>query len=256
MTERVKRVELRVSDPARSGEFYSRLTGLEPDTAAGDEVRLGAASELVLRRAESGGSTSPRAPGLFHTAFLWPTRAGLAGALRRAAEISAQRITGYSDHGVSEAIYLDDPDGLGIELYADRPREAWPEPSEGERVRMFTEPLDIGNLLAAEDADAAGQVPAIGHVHLKVSDLDASTSFWTDEGAMELMAGFGADANFLAYDGYHHHIGINSWLSRGADPDPPGRPGIELIAFETAGAREPGTETTPDGIMVGFEAAG
>ncbi len=258
---RIARVELRVSDVERSAAFYAELVGLEPTRVDAKRAELqppalngGGTPCLVLHRAEQPGRAPLRAAGLFHTAFRFRDRPGLAAALRRVAIEMRHPLTGASDHGVSEALYLDDPDGLGIELYRDRPIERWPEREPGERVHMFTAPLDLDDLLAADvdsPVELASRGVDIGHVHLKVADVDAATRFWTERMGMELMTRFGADASFLGQDGYHHHIGANTWASRGAAREPLEGPGLEAVAVFA----DPGVEAaeTPDGIPVAVE---
>lgn len=256
---RIARVELRCSNVEASAEHYSRLVGLEVGSLGGDEAALappGASDPcLVLRRAERPGRAPARAAGLFHTAFRYRRRAELAAALRRIAEIGAT-FTGASDHGVSEALYLDDPDGLGIELYRDRPLDEWPRPREGERVHMFTAPLDLGDLAAAAERPGGGAEGEpeldVGHVHLKVADAEAAAEFWVERMGMELMTRFGPDAVFLANDGYHHHVGANAWQSAGAEREPLEGAGLDRVAVLT----DPGVSSaeTPDGIPI--EAAG
>jgi catechol 2,3-dioxygenase len=206
------------------------------------------ARELVeLRPSEGPGPAPRRATGLFHTAFLYPTRAELGAALLRVARERA-RFTGAADHLVSEALYLDDPDGLGIELYRDRPRAQWPapEPESSERVRMDTLPLDLDALAAEADGD--GDRARIGHVHLKVADVEEAKRFWTNDVGLELMADWAGQAAFLAADGYHHHIGANTWLSRGAGPEPPDGPGLDAVVIAGTGRDE--ELHTPDGLVV------
>ena len=262
MPTRIARVELRCSDVEASAEFYRRLVGLELTTLGLDEARLRAPGGdrplLVLRRAVRPGPSPRQATGLFHTAFRFPDRAGLAAALRRCATELDHPLSGASDHGVSEALYLDDPDGLGIELYRDRPADQWPQVSPGERVRMFTEPLDLHDLIAADSGADTPEAAAgldIGHVHLKVADPEAAAEFWTGPAGMELMTRFGADAVFLAKDGYHHHIGANAWLSRGAQREPVDGVGLDAVAI----AADPGAPAqalaSPDGIPVLVEPA-
>jgi catechol 2,3-dioxygenase len=176
--------------------------------------------------------------------------------------------SGASDHLVSEALYLDDPDALGIELYRDRPRETWPAPEPGEKVRMDTLPLDLQALAAEAEGDGSGVRPSgepgwraggnaassgvrIGHVHLKVSDVDEAVRFWTREVGLDLMAGWAGQAAFLAADGYHHHIGVNAWHSRGADPEPPEGPGLDAVVIGGTGRAE--ELRTPDGLRVVLE---
>jgi catechol 2,3-dioxygenase len=253
---RIRRVELRVANVEASAELYCRLVGLEAASLSADQAELrsahGGPTLLLLRRAERPGRPPRQATGLFHTAFRYPDRRGLANALARV-EAAGATLSGVSDHGVSEALYLDDPDGLGIELYRDRPRAEWPDPGPGERVRMFTAPLDLADLAAAA-GEAQAEPVEIGHVHLKVADPGVAAEFWIERMGMELMTRFGPDAVFLAYDGYHHHVGANAWFSRGAAPEPEDGPGLDGVAVvgEQAAA-DPAT--TPDGVEVLVEAA-
>ena len=185
---------------------------------------------------------------MFHTAFVYPTRGQLGSALLRVASERAA-FSGASDHLVSEALYLDDPDALGIELYRDRPRETWPAPEPGERVRMDTLPLDLRALAAEAEGGSSGV--RIGHVHLKVADVEEAVRFWTDDIGLELMAGWAGQAAFLAADGYHHHIGVNAWHSRGADPEPLEGPGLDAVVIGGTGRAE--ELRTPDGLLVVLE---
>ena len=241
MITHVKRVDLRVDDLAAATAFYRDVVGLE---ATGDGAALGPAAgpQLLRLTSEGVGSRAPRrAAGLFHTAFRFPTRPDLAAALRRAAPY----LTGASDHGVSEALYLDDPAGNGVELYWDRPRDAWPPD-------MVTEPLDLQDLAAA--GPAAPRAPEgtdIGHVHLKVSDLPRAEEFWVGDLGFDVMHRYGTDAAFVATGGYHHHVGLNTWMSRGATVGPPDAAGLDRVVFATDGeARE---AADPDGIAVALE---
>jgi catechol 2,3-dioxygenase len=135
---------------------------------------------------------------------------------------------------VSEALYLTDPDGLGIELYADRPRAEWQRPTNGHGVRMVTLPLDLDDLLAQ---DPGGPVPTIdahatvGHVHLKVSEVPRATAFYRDVLGFEEQATM-PSAAFLSAGGYHHHVGLNSWQSEGAPAPPDTAPGLRQVEFE------------------------
>jgi catechol 2,3-dioxygenase len=203
---------------------------------------------LTLRASERPGPAPRRATGLFHTAFLYPTRGQLGAALLRIASERAA-FTGASDHLVSEALYLDDPDALSIELYRDRPRETWPPPEPGEKVRMDTLALDLQALAAEAEGDSTGV--RIGHVHLKVADVEEAVRFWTQEVGLELMAGWAGQAAFLAADGYHHHIGVNTWSSRAADPEPPEGPGLDAVVIGGTGREE--ELRTPDGLRIVLE---
>jgi catechol 2,3-dioxygenase len=251
----IARVALRVSDLDRSIDWYGRVAGLALRERQDGHAALGAPDAgpvlLELREAQRPGAAPRAAAGLFHTAFRYPTRAQLGAALRRTVE-GRESLTGASDHAVSEALYLDDPDGIGVELYRDRPREEWPPPRTGDKVFMVTEPLDAEGVLAAAGGDlpdaAAGM--DVGHVHLKVADVEEAVAFWTQQVGMEVMARYGADAAFIADDGYHHHVGANSWYSRGAPLEPQDGPGLERVVV--AGAPER-TLTTPDGVEIAFE---
>jgi catechol 2,3-dioxygenase len=157
--------------------------------------------------------------------------------------------SGASDHLVSEALYLDDPDALGIELYRDRPRDTWPTPDPGERVKMDTLPLDLRALADEAEGDASGL--RIGHVHLKVADVNEAVRFWTQEVGLELMTGWAGQAAFLAADGYHHHIGVNAWYSRGAQLEPASGPGLDGVVL--GGTGRSAQLSTPDGVRVVLE---
>jgi len=233
---RIGGARLAVSDVGRSVDFYARALGLPLIARDGDGAALGPDRErptLELARLQRPSAAPPHSTGLFHVAFLHPSRTSLAATIERV--ISARwPIHGASDHGVSEALYLSDPDGLGVEIYADRPREQWPRPSTGEGVEMFTRALDVDDLLAAAPLEPAPEMEAevvLGHVHLKVSDVPRAVAFYRD------VLGFAEQAEmpsaaFLAAGGYHHHIGVNSWQSRGAPPAADSAPGLRLIAFE------------------------
>jgi catechol 2,3-dioxygenase len=203
---------------------------------------------LSLRASDEKGAAPQRATGLFHTAFLYPTRGQLGAALLRVARERAA-FSGASDHLVSEALYLDDPDALGIELYRDRPRDAWPAPDPGERVKMDTLPLDLHALADEAEGDASGL--RIGHVHLKVADVDEAVRFWTQEVGLEVMTIWAGQAAFLAADGYHHHVGVNAWYSRGAPREPESGPGLDGVVIGGTGRSD--ELRTPDGVRVTLE---
>jgi catechol 2,3-dioxygenase len=241
-------VELAVADLERSQRFYTDAIGLEQ--VAADPLALGAGGRplVVLREAEPGTPAPPNTTGLFHLALLHPSRAELAGALRRLVERGG-RLDGASDHAVSEALYLHDPDFNGIELYRDRPRDQWPEADDG-GVGMVTLPLDVQALIDESQPLDGRPVHAdtiMGHVHLKVSELERSVAFYTDVLGMGVRARYGSQAAFLAYGDYHHHLGLNTWQSEGSGPPPAGSAGLER--FTIADAPEPEL-SDPDGITI------
>ncbi|MDX6698667.1 MAG: catechol 2,3-dioxygenase [Solirubrobacteraceae bacterium] len=238
---RMSRVQLRVEDVPRAAGWYERVVGLEPrdvSDEAGELVSPGRGEVLVALRRSSAPGPSPRqAAGLFHTAFLYPRRPQLGAALRRVAE-SREPLSGASDHLASEALYLDDPDALGIELYADRPRETWPRDESGRYV-LDTLPLDLQDLVSAGEPEGGESDDVeVGHVHLKVADLDASVRFWRGVG-MDLSATL-PRAGFLSTGGYHHHIGVNTWFSEGRPLEPADGPGLDAVVAAVAG--DPGLE--------------
>jgi catechol 2,3-dioxygenase len=233
---RVASVRLAVSDLPRSSEFYARVLGLPLISLDDDTALLGPDQEwpaLVLEDIARPTPLVPASTGLFHVAWLHRSRAALAASVRR---VVGQRwpFDGASDHGVSEALYLTDPDGLGIELYADRPRAQWQRPAGGHGVRMVTLPLDLDDLLAQDPGGPVPTIPAdttVGHVHLKVSEVPRATAFYRDSLGFEEQATM-PSAAFLSAGGYHHHVGLNSWQSEGAGAPPATAPGLREVEFE------------------------
>ncbi|HKC20437.1 MAG TPA: VOC family protein [Candidatus Dormibacteraeota bacterium] len=218
-------VELKVLDLDREVAFYEWF-GL--DRIAGDQDRsvLGAGGEplLTLTRLRDGRERPRHTAGLYHFAILLPDERELGGFLQRALE-ERLPLTGTADHLVSQALYFDDPEGNGIEVYADRPRSEWQYPSG--RLKIGTEHLDFERLLRIADKPkpkfSAGTV--LGHMHLNVADLDASQAFYESLG-MELMASAGEVMRFLSWNGYHHHLGINVLGGEGAASVEPGVRGL------------------------------
>lgn len=218
------RVELTVSDLDRSLDYYRRAIGLRVRSQDDGRASLGSnGRELLVLHEVPGAQPAPSNTGLFHFALLVPERRALAAWLAHAIREQVP-LTGVSDHFVSEALYLRDPDAHGIEIYADRPREVW----EGQVERMTTDPLDLENLL--RELDDPEQEPfeslpdgtVMGHVHLQVADIPETLSFYRDVLGFDLMAVYGGQAVFLAAGGYHHHVGGNTWNSAGAPPPPEG----------------------------------
>lgn len=240
---RLGAVELTVSDLDRSVAFYRDALGLRLQRREDPVAAMGAGAEdLLVLHELPGARPSGRHAGLFHLALLHPSRLELARALGRLAAAGA-RLDGASDHGVSEALYLADPDGNGIELYADRPREQWPpaDVAAGERVRMFVEPLDLAALASlAEGEPVPGHADpglVMGHMHLHVSDLAAAAWFYTAVVGFEVMAGL-PGAAFLATGGYHHHLGVNTWRGEGIAPAPADAVGLRRWTLVLEGAQE------------------
>jgi catechol 2,3-dioxygenase len=218
-------VELTVADLERSLAFYRSAIGLEVLEERDGRASLGAGTTRLLALVEEPGARPATGhTGLYHFALLVPTRPDLARWLAHAARERVP-LTGLSDHFVSEAIYLDDPDLHGIEIYADRPRELW-EGTVGDR--LTTAPLDVERLLAevgdpaAASFDRLADGTVMGHVHLKVAAIPETIAFYRDVLGFGLTATYGAQAAFLSAGGYHHHVGANSWESAGAPPPPPG----------------------------------
>src|SRR5574341_1976790 len=222
---RLGSVHLTVSDLDRSLQFYGSALGLRTRRReeAVAELGTGTASLLILWE-RAGAKPRPRhTSGLYHFAILLPSRADLARALQRLLE-ARYPIDGASDHLVSEAVYLADPDGNGIEIYADRSRRALPV-RDGQ-LRMDTLPLDLEDLMNEVQAGppAATGLPEatrIGHIHLHVADLATAEAFYRDVLGFDLMVRYGSSASFLSAGGYHHHIGVNTWAGAGAPPPPP-----------------------------------
>src|SRR6267378_7371555 len=238
-------VELKVLDLEREAEFYERF-GLTRIEDGDGSATFGAGGAPLLRlKALKGGRERPRhTAGLFHFAILLPREEELGGFLRRTLE---QRLpmTGTADHFVSQALYFDDPEGNGIEVYADRPRSEWQYPNG--RLNIGTEHLDFERLLRIalppQPKLPAGTV--LGHVHLNVGNLDASQAFYESMG-MELTAEAGHVMRFLSWDGYHHHLGINLHEGRDAAPVEAGVRGLR--SFEIRRLDTPRTD--PNGILL------
>ncbi|HZO50193.1 MAG TPA: VOC family protein [Gaiellaceae bacterium] len=256
---RMGAVHLTVADLERSLDWYRGPIGLRVHARDGGTARLGAGGEdLLVLRELPGAPPADGHTGLFHFALLLPSRPDLARWLAHAAR-NRVPLTGLSDHWVSEAIYLRDPDHHGIEIYADRPRQLW----EG-RVRegMTTLPLDTNDLLgelADPEAPFEG-LPAgttIGHVHLRVADIPETIRFYRDGLGFELVAALGSQAAFLSAGGYHHHFAGNTWESAGAAFAPDGSATLERMtvlvpdggALDAVEARL-GGERTPDGLAL------
>jgi len=240
-------VHLTVSDLERSLDYYRRVVGLDVLEQGPGRASLGADSTELLGLVEQpGAQPSDGYTGLFHFALLVPDRPALARWMAHAVRDRVP-LTGLSDHYVSEAIYLRDPDRHGIEIYADRPRELW-EGRVGER--MTTEPLDVKDLLGEADGDFAG-MPAgttMGHVHLKVASIPQTVEFYRDVLGFDLVVERVPQAAFLSAGGYHHHLGANTWESAGAPPPPAGSAALRhaTVVLPSAEARDEAARRVAD----------
>jgi catechol 2,3-dioxygenase len=231
---RVGLVELQVSDLERSLAYYEQVLGLRLIGREGAQAELGpAGSERpLLRLHEQPGAR--RVPtqgriGLYHFAILLPDRASLGCFVAHLAESGAR--AGAADHLVSEALYLHDPDGLGIEVYADRPRETWQ--ADGGELRMATLPLDAPSLVEAAGGERWSGMPAgttMGHIHLHVGDLQRASGFYHEALGLDTMVWSYTGALFMSAGGYHHHLGLNTWA--GPDAVAAGEDEARLLAWQ------------------------
>ena len=254
-------VELTVGDVDRMQQFYERAIGLRTLARDGNRARLGAegGEPLVDLIGDPDAPTAPaRASGLFHLALLTPDRPSLARSIHRVID-SGWNFTGASDHFVSEAMYLDDPEGNGIELYRDRPRDEW-DYADGE-LRMGTVPLDLDDLMReAPSGDGDGMPPGttMGHVHLKVAEIPGSGAFYEGLLGFDVTVRTDPSALFLSAGGYHHHLGMNIWASAGAPAPPAGTRGLRRYRVVLPGQAEldrlagelDGTEPDDEGVTV------
>lgn len=225
---RMAEVHLAVSDVERALGLYRDVLGFRVLQQQGDDVLLGAeAPFLRLTEDRAARPRPPRVSGLYHAAYLLPDRASLGRLIRRLIDLQ-HPVEGASDHLVSEALYLSDPDGNGIEVYADRPRESWRWTPE-RTLHMSTAPMDVrGVLLAGGEAPWRGlpEGTTLGHVHLHVGDVAKAEAFYRERVGFDLTTRYGDQATFLSAGGYHHHLAANSWNGRGAPPAPPDALGL------------------------------
>jgi catechol 2,3-dioxygenase len=252
---RMGAVHLTVADLDRSLGYYGSALGLRVHARDGARAALGTGGEDLLVLTEHPGARPAHGcTGLYHFALLVPQRRDLAAWLAHAARERVP-LTGLADHFVSEAAYLTDPDGHGVEIYWDRPRELW----EGDVAqRMTTLALDTDSLLRelGDDAgfDGLAGGTAMGHVHLRVREIPSTLAFYRDRLGFALMAAFGPQAVFLSAGGYHHHVGANTWESAGAPPAPPDAARLTQVTILVPEGREERL-TDPSGIPVVLTAA-
>ena len=232
-------ISLNVRSLDRSVSFYSQVLGFHLLTRQGGEAAFSSGFDsgaLITLCEKTGAKPRPLGTtGLYHFAILYPTREALGTALHTLLR-QEYPVRGASNHGVSEAIYLADPDKNGIELYADLPRGEWKW--VGKEVQMVTDPLDVERLL--EESPQVGSAPipprtTIGHVHLQVSNLERSSRFYHDLLGFRLTQSAYPGALFLAAGEYHHHIGINTWGGAGAPPPPPDSVGMRSFTVVIPG---------------------
>jgi catechol 2,3-dioxygenase len=237
----IGRVRLRVADLERSLQFYRGVLGLRVTADAGSQVSLGGAgAELIVLEEHTGIGRRPQRPrttGLYHVALLLPSRTELGRALL-GLERSGYELRGMSDHAVSESLYLDDPDGNGLEIYADRPREVWPV--ENGVVQMTVEPMNIDGVLAAARENPApwSGLPSdtvVGHVHLTVSRMEPSVEFYRDIVGFDVMMRI-PSLTAVSAGGYHHHLNLNTWAGEGAPRDSQEVAGLESWELKVPGS--------------------
>jgi catechol 2,3-dioxygenase len=242
----IGRVRLRVADLERSLTFYRDVLGLQVQRESGGSLSLASRQgdakesdvtglrELIVLEERPGISRRPirpRTTGLYHVALLVPSRRELGRSLIALGQ-SGYHLRGMSDHAVSESLYLDDPDGNGLEIYADRPRELWP--IQDGVVQMTVDPMDVDGVIAAgeespEPWNGLAHETIVGHLHVTVSDMERSVSFYRDVVGFDLMMRV-PSLTAVSAGGYHHHLNLNTWAGAGAPPDSPTVAG--LVSWE------------------------
>jgi catechol 2,3-dioxygenase len=251
----IGQINLSVRDLDRSLSFYREVLGFTETDREGRVSTLappGGRTLIELREDTAAIAKPRRSAGLFHFAILVPSRAALGRSLRRLADMRWP-ISGAADHLVSEAIYLNDPDGLGIEIYRDRPRETWRNSATGE-LAMATDPLDLQSVAEEPGAETpwsgleAGTV--MGHVHLHVPHLDTGEAFYCGKIGFEPVVRGYPGALFVSAGGYHHHLGMNTWVGVGAPPPPPNAVGLRAFTIESKTVRAEDVEDEATGVRV------
>ncbi|GAA2172903.1 VOC family protein [Agrococcus versicolor] len=257
-------VTLRTADLARLERWYLQGPGLSPIAESPGAVELGVDGRTLVRleAAPDLRGPDPRAAGLFHTAVLYEDQASLAAAVLRMTQVPGMVFAGVGDHGVSEAFYFVDPDGNGVELYADRPRDVW-RWQDG-RVQMTTDGFDPSAFVREHLVEGAGQPTGatVGHVHLQVGDVPTARAFYVDALGFAETASLGGQALFVSAGGYHHHMAMNTWNSAGAGrrADTLGLGLVDVVVpdAESMGAvrerlADRGVQVADDGATLGFD---
>ncbi len=227
-------VHLTVRDLKHAFAFYQNVLGFQVHQQSGDTARLGAGeADLLVLTENPSARSAPHTTGLYHFAILVPSRVELAHILKNIGDTETP-VQGFADHLVSEAIYLADLDGNGIEMYRDRPRDQWYD-ARG-NFRMGTDPLDLRSLLAElngrqEKWSGLARGTVLGHMHLQIANVGRDEAFYRDVLGFDVMANMGS-ASFVSAGGYHHHIGMNTWNSAGAPPAPPDSIGLRYFTVE------------------------
>jgi len=250
----VAKVGLKARNAKALADYYSDIVGLEQLSSDGETITLGSKDRplLVIEGDKAAKPDDPKSAGLFHTAFLLPSRADLGRWINFAADRQIP-IDGASDHLVSEALYLTDPEGNGIEIYADRLPTEWTW--NGNSIAIATQRMDIAGVRGSvPDGDAgwqgAPENSIVGHVHLRVGDPLAAEEWWQKTLGFDTVAKYGAQAVFLSTGGYHHHIGGNTWHSAGAGQRDKGRSGLAWVELRSSAAKEPVTYQDPWGTDI------
>ena len=215
----IGKVVLKVANLEKMIAFYTQVIGLSLIEKNQQTARLGTTEKILLELIKVENPLPlTRKTGLFHVAFLLPTRKDLGNTLIHYLQSNAP-IDGASDHGYSEALYLTDPEGNGIEVYCDKPKSEWDIREDGEIVGI-TKEMDAEGVVAAADSQQSSFPTGtiVGHVHLKVADLAQTETFYTQVVGLSLKNNFGNQAKFFAAGDYHHHIGSNTWMGKGVPP--------------------------------------
>lgn len=231
---RIGAVHLIVGDLGQSTEFYQQAVGLHIHSQDKNTAHLGnlQGEELVVLERNERAQRKTGTTGLYHIAIRVPSRAELSRSLWRIAE-SGWQLEGVADHGVSEALYMSDIEANGIEIYRDRPKYEWP--MRNGKLAMVNAPLDLDALLKEADRGSAlngvDSETVMGHIHLRVANIDESEDFYCKVLGFELVQRYGAAATFVSAGGYHHHIGMNTWQSLNAPPSPEDARGLKFYTI-------------------------